>query len=115
MTLTRKLWIGIVALIILSPLGLILPDHFKAGSAWGEWGRDQIQKMTGYVPEGLAKLSEIWKAPIPDYTFSDSEKKGLSHLSMEYIVSALIGIALTVAISFLIGKLLTGKKGHGTE
>ena len=57
MTLTKKLWIGIGVLIVLSPLGLILPDHFKAGSAWGEWGLEEIQKMTGYVPLGFQKLS----------------------------------------------------------
>lgn len=44
MTLTGKLWIGIGALIVLSPLGLILPDQFKAGSAWGEWGGKRFKK-----------------------------------------------------------------------
>ena len=61
MKITTKLWIGVGALIILSPLGLIIPDHFKAGSAWGEWGADKIQKLVGYVPKGLGKLSSLWK------------------------------------------------------
>ena len=30
MTLMKKLWIGIGVLIILTPLGLILPDYFEA-------------------------------------------------------------------------------------
>ena len=47
MKLTTKFWIGIVVLIVLSPLGLILPEHFKAGSAWGEWGADEMQKLVG--------------------------------------------------------------------
>ncbi len=38
MKITTKFLIGIAVLIVLSPLGLILPEHFKAGSAWGEWG-----------------------------------------------------------------------------
>lgn len=32
-----KLWLFIVILIILVPIGLILPAYFKAGPAWGEW------------------------------------------------------------------------------
>jgi len=34
MTLIKKLWLGIAVLIIITPLGLILPDYFKAGGAW---------------------------------------------------------------------------------
>ena len=63
-TITKFL-IGLVVLIILSPLGVILPEHFKAGSAWGEWGSDEMQKLVGYVPTGLAKLSGLWSAPLP--------------------------------------------------
>ena len=106
MTLIRRLWIGMGVLIVLSPLGLILPDHFKAGDAWGEWGTDEIQKMVGFVPQGFAKLSELWKAPMPDYAFKGWEEKGLSHLSFAYIVSAVVGIALIAGIAFLIGKML---------
>jgi hypothetical protein len=106
MTLTRKLWAGIGALIILSPLGLILPDYFKAGSAWGEWGGDEIRKMTGYVPQGLQNLSERWKAPLPDYSFQGWVGKDLFHLSFAYIISAVAGIAIIVGVTLFIGKLL---------
>lgn len=41
MMLAKKLWAGIGALIVLSPLGLILPDRFKAGTAWGRLGECQ--------------------------------------------------------------------------
>ena len=109
MTLIRKLWIGIAVLIILSPLGLLIPDHFKAGSAWGEWGSDEIVKMIGYVPQGLAKLGDLWKAPMPDYAFKGWEEKGLLHLSFAYIVSGLVGIALIAGIMFFLGKILSGK------
>jgi len=93
MKITTKLWIGIVVLIILSPLGLILPKHFKAGGAWGE-----------------AKLSSLWKAPLPDYAFKGWEEKGLSHSSIAYIISALLGIVIIVIAVWLIGKILL-KKG----
>lgn len=104
MTLTGKLWTGIGVLIALSPLGVILPDHFRAGSAWGEWGTDEIRKMTGYVPKGFQRFSELWKAPLPDYAFQGWEGKDLFHLGLAYIVSAVIGIAIIAGFAFLIGK-----------
>ena len=111
MKLTTKLWIGLGVCILLSPLGLVLTDHFKAGSAWGEWGSDEIQKMVGYVPQGLARLGELWKAPMPDYAFKGWEERGLTHLSFAYIVSAILGVALIAVTTWAIGKGLA-KKGE---
>ena len=65
----KRLWIGLIILAFLSPLGIILPEMFKAGDAWGEWSTETLQKVLGYVPEGLRKYSDIWKAPMPDYSF----------------------------------------------
>jgi len=110
MKTTNKLWIGLIILIILCPLGLILPDHFKAGAAWGEWGADEVQGLVGYIPKGLEKLSSLWKAPIPDYVFKGWEEKGLGHLSIAYIVSAVIGIGITAFIVFILGKILAKKE-----
>jgi len=92
MKITAKLWIGIAVLIILSPLGLVLPQYFKAGGAWGE-----------------LKLSSLWNAWIPDYTFKGWEEKGLSHLSLSYIASAFVGVAVTILAVLFIGKKLTKK------
>lgn len=111
MKTTSKLWLGIAVLIILSPLGLMLPEYFKATGAWGEWGTDTIKQLTGYIPQGLEKLSALWSAPIPDYTFKGWEEKGLGQLSFTYIISAIAGIAATVFIVLLIAKLLV-KKGR---
>jgi len=110
MKIITKFWIGIAVLIVLSPLGLILPWHFKAGSAWGEWGAEEIHKLIGYIPKGLAKFSGLWNAPMPDYAFRGWEQKGLPHLSFAYIISAAVGIIIIVIIVLLIGKMLT-KKG----
>ena len=107
MKITTKLWIGLAVLALLSPLGLILPEHFKAGSAWGEWGTDEMQKLVGYIPQGLEKLSSLWNAPMPDYAFKGWEEKGLSHLSFAYIISAVIGIGIIVLVIMGIGRLLT--------
>jgi cobalt/nickel transport protein len=106
MKTTAKLWIGILLLVILSPLGLILPAYLKAGGAWGEWGVEEIKNVVGYIPKGLARLAELWKAPLPDYAFKNSEGKGLFALGFSYVVSALIGIAIIVIIVWLIGKKL---------
>lgn len=110
MKVTTKLWIGLAILIVLSPLGLILPEHFRAGAAWGEWGTGEIKKLVGYIPQGLERLANIWTAPVPDYAFKEWEGKGLAGLSLAYIFSAIVGIALTVFVAICIGKMLTRKK-----
>lgn len=109
MKTTQKLWIGIAVLVFLAPLGIMAPAYFKAGAAWGEWGSDEIQKLAGYVPRGLETLSGIWHAPFPDYAFKGWEQKGLLGLSVSYVASAVIGIALIVVIIFLIKKFIDDK------
>lgn len=109
MKITTKFWIGLIVLIILSPLGLIIPAHLKTGSAWGEWGKKEIQNLAGYVPKGLEKLSRLWNAPLPDYAFKGWEEKGLTHQSLAYVISALLGIAIIVILIFAIGKVLVKK------
>lgn len=104
-----KLWMLIGILVIFVPIGLILPEQFKAGAAWGEWGSEEIKVLIGYIPRGLEKLASLWSAPIPDYAFKGWDGKGLSALSLAYIASAILGVAVVVGLSFLIGKFL-GKK-----
>ena len=109
MKTVNKLWIALGVMVVLSPLGLILPDHFKAGSAWGEWGGDEMKKMVGYVPEGMKKLSEVWNAPLRDYAFQGWGEKGLTHLSAAYIFSGLLGAGLVVLLTWWLGKKLSKK------
>jgi|SRR5208283_2568382 hypothetical protein len=109
MTVTKKLWIGIGVLIILTPLGLILPDYFKAGDAWGEWEADTIQKLVGYVPQGIEKLSVLWKknSLFPDYCFKGWDDKAIwPYQSFAYIIAAIVGIAVISSIVFFLGKFL---------
>lgn len=110
MKTTTKLLIGLAILAALSPLGLILPEYFKAGVAWGEWGVDEMQKLAGYIPQGLERLASFWNAPIPDYAFKGWGEKGLTHLSLGYLVSAVVGIGVIAIIMLLIGKLLAKKQ-----
>lgn len=110
MKTTAKLWIGIGILAILSPLGLFLPEHFKAGDAWGEWGVDSIKELVGYIPQGLKKLSSLWSAPMPDYAFKGWEEKGLGSLSFAYMISAVVGIAATILAILVVARFLTKKE-----
>jgi cobalt/nickel transport protein len=110
MTTTNKLWIGIGVLALLSPLGIIIPKWFGSGGAWGEWGITQIEKVAGFVPEGLKRVAGIWKAPLPDYGLSIGSK-GLASESIGYVLSAVIGIALVAGIMYIITKLLGRKNG----
>lgn len=110
MKTTTKLCIGLGALALLCPVGLALPEWLKAGSAWGEWSPDELKKIVGYVPTGLEKLSSLWTAALPDYAFPGSEGAGLGTLGAQYVVSAVVGIALCVGGTLLLGKILAKKK-----
>ncbi len=100
-----KMWIAIAVLALLSPIGILLPDRLKAGSAWGEWGIDEIEKMLGYVPQGMKKVAETWRAPLPDYDLKGWDQMGMGMQSVGYIFSAIIGIVLVVAVVMFLGKM----------
>lgn len=107
---TRPLWIGLAALMILTPLGLL-----AGGTAWGEWKpqdfadasmREQIaaassnQRLPDVAPVGLQWLSDIWTAPIPDYAppFMRSTQFG-------YILSAVFGSGIIIALFLAVGSI----------
>jgi len=106
MMAARKLWIALLALLLLSPLGLILPARLGAGSAWGEWSESEIRKLAGYLPSGMSRLAGLWKAPMPDYAFKGQDNAPLGALSISYIVSAVLGAAIVVGIAILLGRAL---------
>ena len=114
--LTRRLWLGLSGLMILTPLGLL-----ATGIAWGEWGaedfqdpaiREQIVHASGNavlpdaVPHGLERLSSLWTAPIPDYApaFMHNESFG-------YILSAVMGTGLIVLACVLLSPLFAHRGG----
>jgi len=109
----RKLWIGIGILILLAPIGLILPKLFRAGGAWGEWGVDEIKNIAGYLPEGLKRISELWSAPIRDYAFTGWDKGVKSYVG--YIASGIIGVVIVVALAYVFGKILKKGKNERDE
>jgi cobalt/nickel transport system permease protein len=100
----RVLWILLGVLIIMSPVGLLAP-----GTAWGEWGAEELAKMgLGFVPKGLEKLGALWGAPMPDY-----DVPALGNANISYILSAVVGIAITVLVTWLFVALLTNRRRAG--
>ncbi|UCG78632.1 MAG: cobalamin biosynthesis protein [Nitrospirota bacterium] len=101
----KKLWIGLVIMALLSPLGIILPAIFNAGGAWGEWSAEQLEKLLGFVPEGLRKDSDLWKAPVQDYNLGgEAAPDGVQLVS--YIISGAVGIIVVALIVYLISKMV---------
>ena len=102
----RWLWIGLIALIIATPLGLLAP-----GTAWGEWGAGELANMgLGAVPQGMAALQGLWGAPLADY-----DVPALGNASLGYVLSAMAGVALVVVLAFLFSRLLTTNRAQPAQ
>jgi cobalt/nickel transport protein len=101
----KKLWIGLLIMVLLTPLGILLPEKFRAKEAWGEWRTDRLEKLVGYIPEGLKKLADLWKAPIPDYNFG-GEGASMTVQVISYIVSGLIGITVCTIIFLIVSRFI---------
>jgi len=98
----------IVLLALLSPLGLL-----ATGSAWGEWGSDELAQRVGYVPRGLQELESLWSAPLSGYTLPwMSESASFAEQALAYILSAVVGIALIFAATFALRILLRPRQGQ---
>ncbi len=111
MKITTKFWIGLVIFIVLIPFGIDSHQSTLKPALPGVSGEPKkCRNSVGYIPKGLEKLSRLWNAPLPDYAFKGWEEKGLTHLSFAYIISAILGIAITVLVIFLIGKVLVKKR-----
>jgi hypothetical protein len=106
----KKVVLSLVVAALLTPLGLLLPRLFRAGDAWGEWDTDDIARTLGYVPDGMARLAELWRAPIPDYSiWGDGSWLAAS---ASYFVSALVGIILSVGASYLVLRFIVKRDGN---
>jgi hypothetical protein len=99
--LQKKILIILLLLCLLTPLGILLPAFFNAGDAWGEWSAQTLKDLIGYVPQGLAKYSGIWNAPLTDYTMNTGDLS-VRHQSGYYIVSGIIGATVTYVVMLII-------------
>lgn len=100
---TKPIFGLIAVLICLSPLGLL-----ATGSAWGEWGSDEIAsvvsggKTLGYVPAAL-KNGFNFSALLSDYSVH-----GLPEAA-GYLISAVVGAALLVIVFKIVGSFARDK------
>ncbi len=101
----KRLWIGLLIIGLLTPLGVLLPEKFKTQEAWGEWGTEKLEKLLGYVPEGLKKLADFWKAPIHDYNFG-AEGASVTLKAISYIASGLLVIGICAFIAYTVSKFM---------
>ena len=110
--LRPRRWLKLLLLLVLiTPLGILLPAWLGAGSAWGEWSAQEVERMLGYLPPGMARLADRWQAPLPDYAFH-WQGAGAGWLALTYVLSALIGVALVIALSWGLARLLGRKPTH---
>ena len=102
---TKAIYGLIVALICLTPLGLL-----ATGTAWGEWGAEEIKDVVsggntlGYVPEGM-KNGFSFEAIMSDYAI-----KGLPDIA-GYILSAVAGVAVLIILFKVISSIKKNKAG----
>jgi cobalt/nickel transport system permease protein len=102
----RTLWIGLAALIFITPIGLLAP-----GTAWGEWGAEELTGLgLSFIPKGLEQLSGFWSAPLPDY-----DVPALGNANIAYILSAIVGIMITIGVVWLLSMLVTSGKNTSSE
>ena len=83
----REVKVLLIALILV-PLGLL---------ARGAWGKEELKQILGFVPQGVEKFYNLWKAPFADYTII-----GLPPV-VSYVLSGIIGAGL-VFLFFLLFK-----------
>lgn len=115
---SRRLWLGMALLMVLTPLGLL-----ASATAWGEWGasdfadpatRQQIEVASGnqmlptqIAPQGLARLSSIWTAPIPAYA-----PPFLRSAMFGYMMSSLLGTGLIILTCLGISWIASRRRGY---
>jgi cobalt/nickel transport system permease protein len=92
----RWLWAGIGVLILLTPIGALAP-----GTAWGEWGGEELKAAIGYAPADLERLGGFWRSAMPGYA-----TPGVGNALLGYLIAAVVGTALTVGVAFAVGALL---------
>ena len=76
----------LLVLVILCPLGLI-----ASGTAWGEWGNEEIKNIAGYVPKGMEK-GFSFNALLSNYSLH-----GVTQI-VGYLLSAVIGVTVLLLI-----------------
>ena len=97
----RVVWTGLAVMIVLVPVGLLAP-----GTAWGEWSAGKLSSLgLSFIPQGMAKLSGLWSAPMPGYNLP-----ALKNSNLAYILSGIVGTAVIGIVAWLFTMLVTARK-----
>lgn len=96
----KTLLIPLLVMLILTPLGIL-----ATGTAFGEESVQEIQTKLGYVPKGLSAIAEWWHAILPDYSVP-SFGNGLFGSATGYVISAVIGVLLILAVILVTSRLV---------
>ena len=95
----KKLWWALGVFVVLSPLGLI-----ATGTAFGEWGLDELTDEVGFIPAGLEKFADFWQhSVLPDYGIPGMSAT-FAQSALGYIISAIVGVTVVVALIALFGR-----------
>ncbi len=89
----KSLYAVIGTMILATPVGIL-----ASGTAWGEWGIDEIKDSIGFVPKGM-ETGFQFKALIPSYSLENLQE----HIS--YAISAIIGVILILLIFKILEKI----------
>jgi hypothetical protein len=103
--LHKKILVILLMLCFITPVGILLQMVFIEGDAWGEWSAQTVKDLIGYLPKGLAKYSDVWNAPLPDYSVNVNDTS-VVHQSGYYIVSGIIGATVSYLVMLLVSKLI---------
>ncbi len=96
----RWLWAGLGGLILLTPIGVL-----ASGTAWGEWGAEELKAALGFVPSGLDRIGNLWIAAIPDYA-----PAFIKNPLLGYLFAAVVGAAIVIGVAWGIAALLARGK-----
>ncbi|MBI5869866.1 MAG: cobalt transporter CbiM [Actinobacteria bacterium] len=132
----KPLIIGIVLLLVCTPLGLL-----ATGTAWGEWGKEEIGEEIGYVPAGMGRFAGRWEGFLPEYAFPEEKGEaaavketaapvvsasgtveeeaaeetapvsleGVGESTPAYLISGALGLFLVIGVALMTIRVLTGK------
>jgi cobalt/nickel transport system permease protein len=97
----RVLWTGLAVMIVLVPVGLLAP-----GTAWGEWSTGKLSSLgLAFIPQGMAKLSGLWSAPMPGY-----DLPAMKNSNLAYMLSGIVGTIVIGIVVWLFTMLVTARK-----
>jgi hypothetical protein len=90
----KKIYIFLVAIIALVPLGLI-----SENPAWGEWENSFYQEHLGFIPQGIKDAFSI------DALMSDYSVNGLGDVT-GYYLSAIVGVLVIFAVFYALKRFV---------